>query len=47
MTAAVTAHPDGRAAWTRPHLLGLEDLTAPEITAILDTARSLKEVSTR
>ncbi len=49
MTTAVTmaGHPDGRAAWTRPHLLGLEPLSASEIIAILDTARSLKEVSTR
>jgi aspartate carbamoyltransferase catalytic subunit len=46
-TIATTAHPDGRAAWTRPHLLGLEPLSASEIVAILDTARSLKEVSTR
>jgi aspartate carbamoyltransferase catalytic subunit len=33
--------------WTRPHLLGLEDLSADEILAILDTAHALKEVSTR
>ena len=33
--------------WTRRHLLGLEDLSAEEITAILDTAESFKEVSTR
>ena len=33
--------------WTRPHLLGLEDLSADEIIAILDTAHTLKEVSTR
>ncbi|MHC4872600.1 MAG: aspartate carbamoyltransferase catalytic subunit [Planctomycetota bacterium] len=33
--------------WTRRHLLGLEDLTAEEITMILDTADSFKEVSTR
>jgi len=33
--------------WTRRHLLGLEDLSAEEITAILDTADSFKEVSTR
>jgi aspartate carbamoyltransferase catalytic subunit len=33
--------------WTRKHLLGLEDLSGDEILAILDTARSLKEVSTR
>ena len=33
--------------WNRPHLLDLESLSAEEILAILDTARSLKEVSTR
>src|SRR5215475_896938 len=33
--------------WTRPHLLDLESLTGEEIIAILDTAHSLKEVSTR
>ncbi|MEI7766756.1 MAG: aspartate carbamoyltransferase catalytic subunit [Phycisphaerae bacterium] len=33
--------------WTRPHLLDLESLSLAEINAILDTARSLKEVSTR
>ncbi|HVX85112.1 MAG TPA: aspartate carbamoyltransferase catalytic subunit [Phycisphaerae bacterium] len=33
--------------WTRPHLLDLESLSAAEILAILDTAKSLKEVSTR
>ncbi len=35
------------AAWTRKHLLGLEELSAEEITAILDTAESFAEVSTR
>ncbi len=33
--------------WTRKHLLGLEELSAAEITFILDTADSFKEVSTR
>lgn len=33
--------------WTRSHLLGLQDLTREEILSILDTARALKEVSTR
>lgn len=33
--------------WTRKHLLGLEELSANEITMILDTADSFKEVSTR
>ena len=36
-----------RRTWTRPHLLGLEDLSGDEILAVLDTARSLREVSTR
>lgn len=34
-------------AWTRRHLLGLEELSAAEITAILDTAESFSEVSDR
>jgi aspartate carbamoyltransferase catalytic subunit len=34
-------------AWTRKHLLGLEDLSREEILAILDTAESFAEVSTR
>jgi len=33
--------------WTRKHLLSLEELSADEITFVLDTAESLKEVSTR
>lgn len=33
--------------WTRRHLLALEYLTPQEIVAVLDTARALKEVSTR
>jgi len=33
--------------WTRKHLLGLEDLSAEEITHILDTAEGFKDVSTR
>ena len=33
--------------WVRRHLLGLYDLTAEEITTILDTAGTFKEVSTR
>src|SRR5919112_280940 len=35
------------AAWGRKHLLGLEDLTREEILAILDTADSFAEISTR
>jgi aspartate carbamoyltransferase catalytic subunit len=39
---------DARAArWTRKHLLGLEDLSAEEILAILDTAEAFAEISTR
>lgn len=34
-------------AWTRRHLLDLESLTAEEITEVLDTAASYKEVSDR
>lgn len=34
-------------AWTRKHLLGLEDLSREEIVAILDTADSFAEVSQR
>jgi len=34
-------------ALKRKHLLGLEELSAEEITTILDTAESLKSVSTR
>ncbi|MGC4030322.1 MAG: aspartate carbamoyltransferase catalytic subunit [Tepidisphaeraceae bacterium] len=34
-------------AWTHKHLLGLESLSADEITFVLDTAASFKEVSTR
>ena len=33
--------------WSRKHLLGLEELSAEEIWAILDTARSFSEISTR
>lgn len=34
-------------AWSRKHLLGLEDLTREEIVAILDTADSFAEISKR
>ncbi len=33
--------------WNRRHLLGLKELSAQEIRYVLDTAHSLKEVSTR
>jgi aspartate carbamoyltransferase catalytic subunit len=36
-----------RFAWHRKHLLGLEELSAEEITAILDTAQSFAEVGGR
>jgi len=38
---------EGEFVWRRKHLLGLEDLSAEEITCLLDTAEGLKEVSTR
>jgi aspartate carbamoyltransferase catalytic subunit len=38
---------EARYHWNRPHLLTLEELSADEIAALLDTARALKEVSTR
>lgn len=34
-------------SWTRRHLLGLEDLSADDITHILDTAQGFEDVSTR
>jgi aspartate carbamoyltransferase catalytic subunit len=37
----------GAYTWTRKHLLGLEDLSSEEIVAILDTAESFAEISTR
>ena len=33
--------------WTRRHLLGLEDLSANEITAILDSAEAFVDALTR
>src|SRR5262245_24512279 len=33
--------------WSRKHLLGLEDLSAEEILAVLNTAESFAEISTR
>ncbi len=38
---------DGEFIWTRKDLLGLDELSPPEIIHILDTAESFKEVSTR
>ncbi len=39
--------PEQPRTWARPHLLDLESLSAAEILAVLDTAHTLKEVSTR
>jgi aspartate carbamoyltransferase catalytic subunit len=36
-----------KARWGRHHLLGLEDLSSDEILAVLDTAESFAEISTR
>jgi aspartate carbamoyltransferase catalytic subunit len=36
-----------KARWGRHHLLGLEDLSSEEILAVLDTAESFAEISTR
>ena len=47
MSDSTTVENPSPFAWTRKHLLGLEDLSADEIRAILDTAASFKEVSTR
>ncbi|MGA2071354.1 MAG: aspartate carbamoyltransferase, partial [Sedimentisphaerales bacterium] len=33
--------------WQRKHLLGLRELTAEEITYILDTAQGFEEISAR
>ncbi|MFH1228648.1 MAG: aspartate carbamoyltransferase catalytic subunit [Planctomycetota bacterium] len=38
---------NNKVAWTKKHLLGLEDLSADEINLIFDTARSFKEISSR
>jgi len=44
--AGQTVQPEGF-VWKRKHLLGLEDLSAEELTHILRTAESFQEVSTR
>ena len=33
--------------WQQKHLLGLRDLSAEEITHILDTAKGFEQISTR
>jgi len=46
--SAVPANPTASSfTWKRPHLLGLEELTAEEILHIFTTAESFQEVSTR
>jgi aspartate carbamoyltransferase catalytic subunit len=45
--ALATAREAPKPVWTRRHLLGLEELSREELLAILDTAESFKEVSTR
>jgi aspartate carbamoyltransferase catalytic subunit len=45
--AASSAPGPQPAAWTRKHLLGLEELTREEILGVLDTAESFSEISTR
>ena len=45
MSTAETALTETSATWTRRHLLGLEELTAEEITAVLDTAAHFKEAT--
>lgn len=39
--------PQTEPVWKRPHLIGLEDLSADEILHVLDLAENLKEVSGR
>jgi aspartate carbamoyltransferase catalytic subunit len=43
----MSAGPEKKPIWTRRHLLTLNDLSPEEILYVLDTAESLKEVSTR
>ena len=45
MSTQVVDFETARASWTRRHLLGLESLSAEEITLILDTAAALKEAT--
>ena len=37
--------PEYPACWNRPHLLGLQDLSAEEILAVLDTAKAFKSAT--
>jgi aspartate carbamoyltransferase catalytic subunit len=45
--SAIAGKGGAQVAFTRKHLLGLEELTAEEIGTILDTADSFKEISER
>ena len=47
MAATSETAPGPPNVWNRKHLLGLEDLSREEIIAILDTAESFAEISTR
>ena len=44
---ASSAAPAEEFVWHRKDLIGLDDLSAQEITHILDTAETFREVSTR
>lgn len=46
-TGSVSAQTQDGFVWTRPHLLGLEDLSRDELLHIFKTAQSFQEVSTR
>ena len=46
-TVPIAAAAESAAPWSRKHLLGLEELSRDEIVAILDTAESFAEISTR
>ncbi len=47
MNAALSAGPLADYRWPHKHLLGLEQLSAPDIAYLLQTARGFEEVSTR
>jgi aspartate carbamoyltransferase catalytic subunit len=47
VTAAAGVPGGPETAWTKKHLLGLEDLTPAEIELVLNTAEGFKEVSSR
>lgn len=45
MTSSIGQQPNNTGRWTRKHLLGLEDLSADEITLILDQAAEFKRLA--